>query len=237
MSNNQQRRTEHGDNDHRRTGPGIGGERGGRQLAEFDCFSWDRSNEIEDADQFCIVYTHHRDSGLLDESNAEAIAEAMEPFLDQEPCDVYEEHHNHWAVGWVEGYAIRVFRDGEITEGVSDLASTSNSDWLTILFSTKRTTQRRNTKRPSKTSQTPLGGSGGITTLPDGWASEVYRWLWDHECQRSKTEMTAAAIQRKRHCVARSMVSVTSKSTSSGPVPENRIRYEQPREPIFWLSD
>ena len=24
---------------------------------EFDCFSWDRSNEIEDADQFCLVYT------------------------------------------------------------------------------------------------------------------------------------------------------------------------------------
>ena len=51
---------------------------------EFDCFSWDRSNEIEDADQFCLVYTHNRDSGLLDQSNAEAIHEAMEPFLDRD---------------------------------------------------------------------------------------------------------------------------------------------------------
>jgi hypothetical protein len=83
---------------------------------DFDCFSWDRANEIEDADQFCIVYTRNRDSELVEISNAEAIAEAMEPFLDQEPCDIYEEHHIHFGVGWVGGYAIRVFRDGEITE-------------------------------------------------------------------------------------------------------------------------
>ena len=40
----------------------------------------------------------------------------MEPFLDQEPCDVFEEHHNHFAVGWIEGYSIRVYRDGRITK-------------------------------------------------------------------------------------------------------------------------
>ena len=83
---------------------------------EFDCFCWGRSNEVEDAEQFCIVYTHNRDSGLLAQSNAEVIRKTMEPFLDQEPCDVMEEHHNHWAVGWVDGYAIRVYRDGQITE-------------------------------------------------------------------------------------------------------------------------
>ena len=47
--------------------------------------AWHRSNDIEDADVWTIVYTNHRDSGLLDESNAEAISEAMQPFLDQEP--------------------------------------------------------------------------------------------------------------------------------------------------------
>jgi hypothetical protein len=26
------------------------------------------------------------------------------------------EHHHHWAVGHVDGYSIRVFRDGRITE-------------------------------------------------------------------------------------------------------------------------
>ena len=83
---------------------------------EFDCFSWHGSHEIEDADQFCIVYTHHRDSGLLDQSNADVIAEAMERFLDQEPCDVIEEHHRSWLCGWIEGYAIRVYRNGKITK-------------------------------------------------------------------------------------------------------------------------
>ena len=27
-----------------------------------------------------------------------------------------EEHHTHWAVGWVDGYAIRVYRRGRITK-------------------------------------------------------------------------------------------------------------------------
>jgi hypothetical protein len=80
----------------------------------FGDFSWDRANKLKDAGQYCVVYTHNRDSGLLDQSNAEAIAEAMKPYLDR---DVFEEHHTHWAVGWVDGYAIRVYRRGKITRG------------------------------------------------------------------------------------------------------------------------
>jgi hypothetical protein len=77
---------------------------------EFDSFSWDRSSELEDADQHCLVYTHNRDSGLAEQSNAEAIYQALKPFLDR---DVLEEHHSHWACGWCEGYAIRVYRRGQ----------------------------------------------------------------------------------------------------------------------------
>ena len=71
----------------------------------FNDFSWDRSSEL--ADQYCLVYTHNRDSGLLDQSNAEAIHQALMPFLNK---DVLEEHHTHWACGWCEGYAIRFSR-------------------------------------------------------------------------------------------------------------------------------
>ena len=50
---------------------------------EFDCFSWHGSHEIEDAGPVLHLYTHHRDSGLLDQSNADVIAEAMERFIDE----------------------------------------------------------------------------------------------------------------------------------------------------------
>jgi hypothetical protein len=71
---------------------------------EFDSFAWyDAPDE----------YTHNRDSGVLERCNAEAIAAALEA-LDTE--DVKPESHNHWACGYVDGFAIRVYRDGVITE-------------------------------------------------------------------------------------------------------------------------
>ena len=40
----------------------------------------------------------------------------MEPFTDGDDPDVVFESHDHWAVGHVDGFSIRVYRDGEITE-------------------------------------------------------------------------------------------------------------------------
>ena len=53
---------------------------------------------------------------MLDQSNADAIAEAMEPFTEGDDPDVVMESHDHWAVGHVDGFSIRVYRNGEITE-------------------------------------------------------------------------------------------------------------------------
>ena len=39
----------------------------------FRSFVWWRDRELADADQWAILYTHHRDSGLLDQSNAAVI--------------------------------------------------------------------------------------------------------------------------------------------------------------------
>jgi hypothetical protein len=35
--------------------------------------------------------------------------------------DVKPEHHGHWAVGWVDGYAVRVLRDGRPTRAAQVL--------------------------------------------------------------------------------------------------------------------
>jgi hypothetical protein len=79
---------------------------------KFDSFGW--HERPEDADEYAIVYTHNRDSGILDRCNAEVIARTLQPFADAGD-DVLPEHHGHWACGWIDGYAIRVYRDGQIT--------------------------------------------------------------------------------------------------------------------------
>jgi hypothetical protein len=147
---------------------------------EFDCFSWDKANDLEDSDQFCIVYTRHRDSELLEISNAEAIAERMEPFLDREPCDVMGEHHNHWACGWVDGYSIRVFRDGQVTEAFRtwhDL-QTRMADYPVL------NEEDYSAKEYEATLANITDAAWRLKRqydLPDGWGSDVYSWLQDHD--------------------------------------------------------
>lgn len=82
----------------------------------FECFAWHRARDISSPDDWAIVSTHHRDSGLLDQSNAAVIEEALQPFTKGRNPDVVAEHHHHWAVGHVVGYSIRVFKRGRITK-------------------------------------------------------------------------------------------------------------------------
>ena len=83
---------------------------------EFHSFGWWRKSEIESPNDWLIHYTHNRDSGLLDQSNAAQVSEALEQFADGDDPDVVEESHSHWAVGYVEGFSLRVFRNGKITD-------------------------------------------------------------------------------------------------------------------------
>lgn len=79
--------------------------------AKFKSFGW--HDAPSDARNWCIVYTVNRDSDALARSNARQIDKALAPFLDDDDSpDVTTEHHGHWACGWIDGYAIRVYRPG-----------------------------------------------------------------------------------------------------------------------------
>jgi len=47
---------------------------------------------------------------------ADAIAKALTPFTHEDDPDVVMERHSHWAVGHVDGFSVRVFRDGDFTD-------------------------------------------------------------------------------------------------------------------------
>ena len=73
---------------------------------EFDCFCWLRKSDLERPEDWAIIYTHHRDSELREQSNAEVIAEAMRKFAKGDDPDVVWESHFHWAVGHVDGFSV-----------------------------------------------------------------------------------------------------------------------------------
>lgn len=142
---------------------------------KFTSFAW--YERPEDDDRWTIVYTHNRDSTLLDQSNADAIEKAMEPHL--ESGDAVGESHNHWAVGWVAGYAIRVYRpDGTITEAFKTWCELQArlEDYLVL-----DETDYSNREHEATLEHIGLAGRRFLKDgVPDDWESQAFDWFWEN---------------------------------------------------------
>lgn len=147
---------------------------------KFHSFAWSRAGDLEDPQDWCIIYTHHRDSGLLDQSNAAVIAETLEPFTETDDPDVVPEHHSHWALGWIDGYAIRVFRNGEITSAFR------KHHEIAVRITTypvldEEDYSRRELEATLENLTDAAWRLRSDYDLPEDWETEVYRWLSDHD--------------------------------------------------------
>lgn len=144
----------------------------------FNCFIWDR-DDLPDADDWAIIYTHNRDSDLLDQSNAHAISEALAPFAEGDDPDVVFESHGHWAVGHVNGFSVRVYRDGEITD-----AFRAYHDLAERLADYPILDETAYGEREFEATIANIGEAAwrlkGEYDLPDGWEGEVYSWCSDN---------------------------------------------------------
>lgn len=146
---------------------------------QFDCFVWFRASELDDADNWTVVYTHNRDSGLLCQSNAAAIDEALEQFSDADDPDIVAESHSHWACGWIDGYSIRVFKDGEITE-----AFKAYHELVEQLNEYPILNEEDLSRREYEATLENIGEAAWRLKrdfdLPEEWEAEVFDWLWSN---------------------------------------------------------
>ena len=145
----------------------------------FQCFVWDRERDLDEPSNWAIFYTHNRDSGLLDQSNADVIAKVMEPFTDSDEPDVVMESHSHWACGFVDGFSIRVYRNGEITEAFKTYHELSErlADYPILDEEDYSNTEYEATLENIDDAAWRVKHE---YTLPEGWESEVYSWFSDH---------------------------------------------------------
>jgi hypothetical protein len=89
---------------------------------KFDSFAW--FGQPEDGEKWTIIHTRNRDSNLMTQSNAAAIDKRLERFTKGRYPTAIGQSFSHWACGWVEGYAIKVFTNkGEITKAFKELLS------------------------------------------------------------------------------------------------------------------
>lgn len=146
---------------------------------KFDSFAWHRRREIDDPDNWAVVYTHHRDSGLLDRSNVGVISKKLEPYSEGDDPDVVEESHGHWAVGHIDGFSIRVFRDGVITEAFRVYHGLRERlDSYPVLDESDYSEKEHDATLDNITDAARQLRHEYI--LPDGWEGEVYSWLSEH---------------------------------------------------------
>lgn len=146
----------------------------------FDSFVWYR-DDIEDAENCAIIYTHNRDSGLLDQSNSRVIAKALEPFTDGDTPDVVMESHNHWAVGHVDGFSVRVFKDGEITPAFRKYHELAEAIACYAILDDEGYSRLEYEATIENLADCAWRLKDEYD-LPDDWRYEVYSWLSDNDC-------------------------------------------------------
>lgn len=147
----------------------------------FECFVWWREDELDRPDNWMIHYSHHRDSGILDQSNAAQISEALAPFTEGDNPDVVEESHSHWAVGHIDGFSMRVFKKGKITEAFRTFHKLMESLAAYPILDEQDFSNREY----EATVENIVDAAWRIRDdydLPDDWQYEVYGRLSDHEC-------------------------------------------------------
>ena len=141
----------------------------------FECVAW--WDDSEDQDQRCIVYTHNRDSCILDQSNAAAIEEELRPFFEDGSVD--PQRHSHWACGWIDGYSILVYdKAGNITPAFRKWRELQDEidDYLVLDYDDL--SEREHAE--ALLSIELCRPRDSISNLPEGWEEEVSSWMWDH---------------------------------------------------------
>lgn len=147
---------------------------------DFHCFVWFRDRELSDADQWAIIYTHNRDSGLLDQSNAAVIERELAPFAEGDDPDLVFESHSHWAVGHLDGFSVRVFKEGKITEAFEKyLELAERMDDYPILDESDYS--EREYEATIENIEDAAWRLKNEFDLPEGWAAEVYDWFSNNE--------------------------------------------------------
>lgn len=137
-------------------------------------FVWEGPSDESDPDKWAFTVSRHRDSGLLDESNFATISKDMEARF---PDDVEVVHSSHWAVGWIDELAVRVFDEqGGITDAFHAIV-----DWKDKLEDYPIADEDDYSEREQNALIEHIASqimfSGFTVDDPEDWAYRVAQWL------------------------------------------------------------
>jgi len=136
----------------------------------FDSFIW--FDEPEGADRYALVYWTNRDADIATQSNDHVFKAELGTFDD----DVILQEHNHWAVGWVGGAAIRVYdKEGHVTDAFMRYHELARFVETYPVLDDEDFSRR---KAEATVKNIEYQYEAKIADdAPDDWADQVYRWL------------------------------------------------------------
>ena len=167
----------------------TGGRQQGRTFnldpAEFEAnwtrrpaFAWSEVARPDDARAFGLYVLRHRDSGLIEQSNAATVVAALAPF--EAAGDVVRLTCGHFGYGWTEEVAVRVFRadDSAATTPAFDALNALVGRLAAYPILDDADHAARSLDAAQESIRFALVGSDvDRDALPDGWESRVFRWL------------------------------------------------------------
>jgi len=143
----------------------------------FEDFSWLRRYDVPDADDWAVVYTHSDASGLLVESNAAWVRKAMARFAKGDDPDVVFESHDHWLVGRIHGFSIRVYRDDDVTDAFEAWRDVERTLRERLVPDEEDYESRELTATLRNIEEAAAVGDIDDDDLPADWPCRVYRWF------------------------------------------------------------
>jgi hypothetical protein len=89
------------------------------------------------------------------------------------------ESHSHWLVGHIDGFSVRVFRDGEITEAFRTYHELAErlADYPLL---DEEDYSRREYEATVENIADAAWRLKREYDLPVGWEGEVFSWFWQH---------------------------------------------------------
>jgi hypothetical protein len=159
----------------------------------FDSFGPGEDLRSLDTKNFCLVYTHNRDSRLADQSNSAVIAKLLAPHTvtpddapdDYQP-DAQEASCGHWAVGWVAGWILRIRKEdgsGEFTDAFQIYADCQHKmeNIYPILDESDYSDREHDATCDNvKEAVRWFANRHDIDTLPDDAWDHVMSWLYEN---------------------------------------------------------
>ncbi len=143
--------------------------------AAFEDFWW--HDAPKDAERWFIYHTESRDSDLLEKSNAHVFDEELGRFSD---AFVRAQHFNHWGFGWVDGYAIKVYKkDGSVSKAFKKFC-----ELMAALQDYPVLDDEDYSRREYEATLENISSEGERfkkDNAPEDWKAQVFSWLWDNE--------------------------------------------------------